>query len=149
MGTYQNVILTMISTIVVQNGVIVETLLSIVIVQSVWIIESIILWISHRKSKVFIVILWFPEQNYLFYFWKFDQTKVLLSLEKKGPIDENQAYRNDGRCGSEFKAPNGDIAECNPVGEYFCCSKWGFCGMTEEHCNCPECIDYRKPDAKS
>ena len=43
MGTYQNVILTMISTIVVQNGVIVETLLSIVIVQSVWIIESIIL----------------------------------------------------------------------------------------------------------
>jgi len=69
--------------------------------------------------------------------------------EKEETIDENQAYRNDGRCGSEFKAPNGEVAECNPVGEYFCCSKWGFCGMTEEHCNCPECIDYRKPDAKS
>ena len=88
-------------------------------------------------------------ENYFISFLDYAPTKFSLSLEKEEPIDENQAYRNDGRCGSEFKAPNGEVAECNPVGEYFCCSKWGFCGMTEEHCNCPECIDYRKPDAKS
>ena len=89
-------------------------------------------------------------ENYGFIsFLDYAPTKFSLSLEKEETIDENQAYRNDGRCGSEFKAPNGEVAECNPVGEYFCCSKWGFCGMTEEHCNCPECIDYRKPDAKS
>ena len=61
----------------------------------------------------------------------------------------NRTHRSDGRCGSEFTLPNGDPAECDPTGDYFCCSKWGFCGMTEEHCDCAECIDYRIPESES
>ena len=35
-------------------------------------------------------------------------------------------------------------AECNPQGGRPCCSNFGFCGITGEHCNCPTCTDHRK-----
>ena len=52
--------------------------------------------------------------------------------------------RNDKRCGDSYKLTNGSVAECDPYSNFFCCSKWGFCGDTSEHCECPECVDYRK-----
>ena len=57
-------------------------------------------------------------------------------------------YRDDGRCGPNFKAPNGKDAECIPGGTKFCCSEWGHCGRTSNHCYCNECIDYRDSVAK-
>jgi len=53
-------------------------------------------------------------------------------------------WRDDGRCGNEFPLSNGLPAKCNPDGGYHCCSEYGYCGSTEEHCNCAKCIDYRR-----
>lgn len=53
--------------------------------------------------------------------------------------------RKDRRCGKEFPLPDGSgVAECNgdSAGE-FCCSKWGYCGGDAEHCDCPECVNYK------
>ena len=60
-------------------------------------------------------------------------------------INENsKLVRNDKRCGDSYKLTNGSLAECDPYSNFFCCSKWGFCGDTSEHCECVECVDYRK-----
>ena len=48
------------------------------------------------------------------------------------------------RCGPSFQLPNGSPTQCDPFGELYCCSKWGFCGDTNEHCECPECVNYRR-----
>ena len=72
-------------------------------------------------------------------------------------------WRKDRRCGPEFPLPdNSGPTQCNPDSEdKFCCSKWdnkyiisshflsffprwGFCGGDGEHCDCPECINYRE-----
>ena len=58
---------------------------------------------------------------------------------------DNQVFRFDGRCGVDAPLPNGAPAQCDASGEYFCCSKYGHCGNTEEHCNCADCIDFRSP----
>ena len=63
-------------------------------------------------------------------------------------VDENQKFRSDGKCGEGNPLPNGSPAQCNPSGKDFCCSKYGFCGGTDEHCQCDECIDYKNPQAK-
>jgi len=54
--------------------------------------------------------------------------------------------RKDRRCGSEFPLPGtlDEPSECDPKSENFCCSKWGFCGPDADHCDCPECINYRQ-----
>jgi len=52
-------------------------------------------------------------------------------------------WREDGRCGNEFLLTNGFPAQCNPQEGYPCCSEFGYCGITEEHCNCPTCTDHR------
>ncbi|KAJ8039922.1 hypothetical protein HOLleu_14076 [Holothuria leucospilota] len=57
-------------------------------------------------------------------------------------------YRSDLRCGGSFLAPNGEVAECDPVGEYPCCSPGNWCGNTAAHCDCDDCIDYRIPCQK-
>lgn len=54
-------------------------------------------------------------------------------------------YREDHRCGGNFLAPNGEVAECDPDGIYPCCSPYNWCGITADHCDCTECIDYRNP----
>ena len=54
--------------------------------------------------------------------------------------------RTDRRCGSEFPLPDGGPSQCDPDGDNHCCSKWGFCGPDAEHCECEECIDYKKGD---
>jgi len=52
-------------------------------------------------------------------------------------------WRKDRRCGPDFPLPDGSgPTECNPESENFCCSKWGYCGGDEEHCDCEECVSY-------
>jgi len=58
--------------------------------------------------------------------------------------DFNGRIRTDRRCGNDFLIPGtSDPSECDPDSANFCCSKWGFCGGDEEHCNCPECVNYK------
>ena len=51
-----------------------------------------------------------------------------------------QAYvwRGDQKCKS-VSSPLGSPAECNPYSEYPCCSEFGWCGNTPDHCNCEKC----------
>ncbi|CAH1252412.1 PTPRF [Branchiostoma lanceolatum] len=52
-------------------------------------------------------------------------------------------WRKDFRCGPGFSAPGAEVAECNPHSCNPCCSGSGWCGNTEDHCGCPDCVDYR------
>ncbi|XP_078603915.1 uncharacterized protein LOC144877744 [Branchiostoma floridae x Branchiostoma japonicum] len=52
-------------------------------------------------------------------------------------------WREDGRCGQWFPAEDGNPAECDPAGDYACCSEFTWCGKTAAHCDCPACVDYR------
>jgi len=54
-------------------------------------------------------------------------------------------WRADHHCGSKFPL-NGKPAECNPDGGNPCCSKHGWCGNTEEHCDCSDCINFATKD---
>jgi len=53
-----------------------------------------------------------------------------------------QHWRPDGHCGPRFPI-NGRSGECDPSGKHPCCSNYGWCGNTENHCRCSGCIDYR------
>ena len=55
----------------------------------------------------------------------------------------NSLTRSDGKCGVSNPLPNGNPAQCDPNGPGYCCSKWGHCGNTPSHCDCPECINYK------
>ena len=53
-------------------------------------------------------------------------------------------WREDHRCGYRFPLQDGHTpAQCNPESEDSCCSEFGWCGKTKDHCNCKTCIDYR------
>ncbi|KAI8510906.1 hypothetical protein Bbelb_118220 [Branchiostoma belcheri] len=52
-------------------------------------------------------------------------------------------WTEDGRCGPGVSAPGTEVAECNPHSCNPCCSPYGWCGNTEDHCDCYDCIDYR------
>ncbi|KAF4664339.1 hypothetical protein FOZ61_000885 [Perkinsus olseni] len=41
-------------------------------------------------------------------------------------------------------ARGGVMAECDPSSASPCCSSTGWCGGSSAHCDCPDCIDYRK-----
>merc|ERR1711983_171266 len=71
---------------------------------------------------------------------------VPSSTFKPAPVQSftsNGRYRSDGKCGAGNPLENGTPAECDPNSEYFCCSEFGFCGGTAEHCNCDICVNYR------
>ena len=48
-------------------------------------------------------------------------------------------WRNDNQCGENVKNPIGTRAECNPYSDSPCCSEFGWCGNTQNHCNCQKC----------
>ena len=48
-------------------------------------------------------------------------------------------WRNDNQCGENVLNPIGTKAECNPYSDSPCCSEFGWCGNTQNHCNCPKC----------
>ena len=54
--------------------------------------------------------------------------------------------RSDGRCGSEVPLEDGSPATCDPDSPDFCCSEYGYCGGTEEHCNCDTCVNYKEEE---
>jgi len=49
-------------------------------------------------------------------------------------------WRGDNKCGEENKSPLGLAAECNPYSDSPCCSEYGWCGNSNNHCNCPKCV---------
>ncbi|KAJ8047574.1 Adhesion G-protein coupled receptor G4 [Holothuria leucospilota] len=58
-------------------------------------------------------------------------------------VSSTKAWRDDLKCGGDFLAPNEEVAQCNPEGNEPCCSPYNWCGITEDHCNCEGCIDFR------
>ena len=48
-------------------------------------------------------------------------------------------WRNDNQCGEKVNNPIGTKAECNPYSDSPCCSEFGWCGNTQNHCNCAKC----------
>ena len=56
-----------------------------------------------------------------------------------------QKWRYDGKCSSNYPLPDGTPAECNPNGEYPCCSLLlGRCGNTTNYCDCSNCMNYTR-----
>ncbi|XP_070572361.1 uncharacterized protein [Ptychodera flava] len=57
-------------------------------------------------------------------------------------------WREDGRCGSGYTLPDGSPAECNPYDPTsHCCSNFGWCGSTPDHCTCSGCTDFCAPES--
>ena len=54
-----------------------------------------------------------------------------------------------GRCGPNGPKKNGKEAICNPNSDDPCCSEYGFCGHSDGHCKCPNCVDYREKKEKN
>ena len=60
------------------------------------------------------------------------------------PPSEPSMYNHEGRCGPGYPGLAGNaIGECDPNSDLYCCSPFGYCGNTEAHCECADCIDYR------
>ena len=59
-------------------------------------------------------------------------------------LSGKETWRDDGRCGINFAASTGLVAECVPDdGKSHCCNTvTGRCGKTDIHCKCQYCIDY-------
>ena len=53
-------------------------------------------------------------------------------------------WRYDGMCGEDFRLPDGTPGQCDPDGDKPCCSSYGQCGNTAEHCRCKDCTDYTR-----
>ncbi|CAH1244449.1 PKD1 [Branchiostoma lanceolatum] len=76
---------------------------------------------------------------------------ICMRVEVLGSIGETKSvarWRDDLRCGMGFPAPDGRPADCNPLHGNPCCSMVMFCGNTEDHCDCPNCVDSRKEEVK-
>eukprot|EP00058_Branchiostoma_floridae_P023099 XP_002608589.1 hypothetical protein BRAFLDRAFT_98871 [Branchiostoma floridae] len=63
----------------------------------------------------------------------------LVSADTIGP----KTWRDDRRCGQGYPAEDGNPAECDHGGIHPCCSPGNWCGNTANHCDCPDCVDYR------
>jgi len=71
------------------------------------------------------------------------QFKLLEIDEFKRPVPP-YFWRGDGRCGAEAPSPLGSPSECNPYSVEPCCSQFGWCGNSNQHCNCPQCSKSKK-----
>ena len=62
-------------------------------------------------------------------------------LNKKNNINSYKKLMDleDNQCGEKVKNPIGTKAECNPYSDSPCCSEFGWCGNTQNHCNCQKC----------
>lgn len=55
-----------------------------------------------------------------------------------------QRWRPDFKCGDHVPLlPDEQPVECEPAGDYPCCSNLGWCGKSAEHCSCETCSDYQ------
>ncbi|XP_077869472.1 uncharacterized protein LOC144360991 [Saccoglossus kowalevskii] len=57
-------------------------------------------------------------------------------------IEIIKTWRDDEQCGAPNLLPNGQAAECDPMGNGRCCSASSQCGSGDTSCNCQGCIDY-------
>ena len=57
-------------------------------------------------------------------------------------LNISDRVRADHRCGPAYPLPNGSPGECDPHGDYYCCSQSGYCGNTAAHCKCDHCVDF-------
>lgn len=65
-------------------------------------------------------------------------------LDNNEPVQGEQLWRDDGRCGPGFYLNNTEIiAQCNPDLGNECCSSDGWCGSSTKHC-CQECVKYTR-----
>jgi len=57
-----------------------------------------------------------------------------------------QAWRPDVRCGAKYPLDDGRPGQCDPTGEWPCCSPGDWCGNTKWHCKCDTCTntDFRQ-----
>ncbi|KAF4732790.1 hypothetical protein FOZ63_022579 [Perkinsus olseni] len=69
-----------------------------------------------------------------------------VAINKK---EQHTPWRSDFKCGAGWPSDDGtrEKSECNPDGEFPCCSTSGWCGISRLHCECPGCIDYRQVHA--
>jgi len=59
-------------------------------------------------------------------------------------------WRGDGKCGEYNFLPaplHHEEAGCDALGSYPCCSMFGWCGFTDDFCDCPSCVDYSAIEA--
>ena len=63
--------------------------------------------------------------------------------------DSAPDWRPDGRCGSQYPLDDGRPGQCDPNadenGKGPCCSPFGWCGNSRQHCPCSGCTDFRQP----
>ena len=73
------------------------------------------------------------------------QLLLLLLLATAIPIiSADTPWAVGGGCGGSTVGSDGTKpAQCDPGSEYPCCSQWGSCGGTADHCKCEACVDYR------
>ena len=57
-------------------------------------------------------------------------------------MNNEKTFRQDGRCGVNYLAPNGQPAQCNSQVFGSCCSSSFWCGNSLQHCDCVDCINY-------
>merc|ERR1719163_435605 len=58
---------------------------------------------------------------------------------------EASRWRKDMRCGISYAGPSGGAGECDPTGAETggpCCSDFGWCGWTDDHCVCEACTNH-------
>ena len=80
---------------------------------------------------------------------RFEGAKVVTSparqYTKSRQANVELLLRDDNRCGPLFPLPSGQAAQCHPNREP-CCSDSGWCGSSEQHCNCEGCVDFSPKD---
>jgi len=57
------------------------------------------------------------------------------------PAPNKKLFRDDSKCGKQNKVDGGP-GQCDPDGTHPCCAPSGWCGNSEGHCNCQDCVDY-------
>ena len=55
-------------------------------------------------------------------------------------------WRPDGQCGQQYPLQDGSgrPGQCDPDSDSPCCSSVGWCGISDAHCKCPGCKDFRR-----
>ena len=71
------------------------------------------------------------------------QFKLIKSSKFKRSVPP-VLWRGDNKCGEQNPNPLGLSSDCNPYSDLPCCSEFGWCGNTENHCNCPKCKKAKK-----
>lgn len=67
------------------------------------------------------------------------QFKLIKGVSKFSRPVPPYLWRGDNRCGKDAPNPLGQPSECNPYSDSPCCSEFGWCGNTPNHCNCEKC----------